>query len=553
MEQKKIAIFGAGIAGLSAAHELAGRGHVVEVYEIKPKAGGFFRSARREDGLPTEYSWHGFGPWYNNTFDIMKQIPFDQDHSLFEKALSRPIDFGIFPKNGNANFFRSIKDIKAMFQLTWMELVRAGWIMFKAWCANERSQEIYSQIRAVEVWENSLSGKALQNWKASFGPWIGSDWSRVSYHTAGEFFCKQLTSTTAHFHPPDEDGDGWAHGKRDGWLLLKGPSSEYWFDKWVAHLKKQGVVFHFESELKNFVVKGNLVRKAVVAPSSKEPTKEVDADCFILAANPYFAKNILFASNGMESSPELLRFRGLTQAPGHVQVSFRLNFKESIKFPRKRMAMVLSGTEFNLTLFAQEQAWDAELNLGNGSASLWTGTACIETAPGRLFRKPVITCSKEEFIEEIKAQIFNCDSLNSEIKKVNSGKALADFDLHEIEVWPEWDFSPRGIKTPWPKWVNNTINQQHLPDQQGTPKNLFVAGAHTKTQADVWSIEAAVESGRRAAKLIEPNTIVIEQGVPLWIIFLRRFDDFCYKNGLPHILQVVGMLGILAVLAIALD
>ncbi len=30
--------------------------------------------------------------------------------------------------------------------------------------------------------------------------------------------------------------------------------------------------------------------------------------------------------------------------------------------------------------------------------------------------------------------------------------------------------------------------------------NLFLAGAHTQTQAHVWSIEGAVESGRRSAK-----------------------------------------------------
>ena len=535
---------------MTVAHELAERGHSVAIYEVKSKPGGFFRSERRENGLPTEDSWHGFGPWYNNTFEIMKRIPFDQNGNVFENALSRPIDFGIFPAHGKASFFKSIKDIKDMFKLSWLEFTRAGYVMLKAWCANYRSQEIYSQIRAVDAWKNVLSQKGLQNWKASFGPWVGSDWSRLSYHTAGQFFCKQMTSTTVHEHPPDTEGGSWKHGKQDGWLLLKGPSSEYWFNRWTRHLKKMGVAFHFETELKSLKAKKGLVQHAHVV-ESQGAQKKVEADFFILAVNPYFGKKILFESQGMENNQELLQYNGLTQSPGHVQVSFRLSFNETIKFPRKRMAMVLAETEYNLTLFAQEKVWSEGLNLGEEVGSLWTGTACIETVAGRLYGKPVLTCSKEEFLEEVKEQIFQCESLNAEIKKANQGKSLTQFELKEMEIWPEWNFSPTGIKTPWPKWVNNTENQKYLPKQEASIGNLIMAGAHTKTQADVWSIEAAVESGKRAARIIEPQTEVINQTAPAWIHNLRLMDDMCYQRGLPHILTIgvaVTIIGFLSIL-----
>ena len=99
---KKVAVFGAGIAGLTVAHELARRGYLVSVYEPNAEAGGFFRSARRaaDDNTPSEYSWHGIGPWYHNVFDLMKQIPFDGSHSMYERALSRPIDFGLAANDG---------------------------------------------------------------------------------------------------------------------------------------------------------------------------------------------------------------------------------------------------------------------------------------------------------------------------------------------------------------------------------------------------------------------------------------------------------------------
>jgi len=57
-KKRIIAIFGGGIAGLSAAHELIRLGYSVRVYEANKDAGGFFRSARLlENGkIPSEYS-----------------------------------------------------------------------------------------------------------------------------------------------------------------------------------------------------------------------------------------------------------------------------------------------------------------------------------------------------------------------------------------------------------------------------------------------------------------------------------------------------------------
>ncbi|MBI3930070.1 MAG: NAD(P)-binding protein [Armatimonadetes bacterium] len=93
---KTVAIFGAGIAGLTAAHELAKLGYRIQVYEANPTSGGFFRSARRpeDDNMPSEYSWHGFGPCYHNAFDLLAEIPFDETGSLYELGI---LAFGILP------------------------------------------------------------------------------------------------------------------------------------------------------------------------------------------------------------------------------------------------------------------------------------------------------------------------------------------------------------------------------------------------------------------------------------------------------------------------
>jgi hypothetical protein len=85
---------------------------------------------------------------------------------------------------------------------------------------------------------------------------------------------------------------------------------------------------------------------------------------------------------------------------------------------------VVSDSEFNLTLFAEEQVWDKGVDLGKNIKSLWTGTSCISGVPGRIYQKAVNNCTKEEFIEEIKAQIYSCGALNELIRSANNGREL---------------------------------------------------------------------------------------------------------------------------------
>lgn len=531
-----VAVFGAGIAGLSAAHELSRRGYRVSVYEALPSSGGFFRSARSagEGNLPTEYSWHGMGPWYHNAFDLLRQIPFDDSGSVFDKALSRPIDFGILPDDAKAQFFdKGWRSIPRMFRFSGTELLRWSWLMLKTWSSNKRSEQRYSRLNASRQWERGLSEGAARTWRSCFGPWIGSDWTRASLHHAGQFFRKQLITKPSHDHPADEEGPAWKHGAGDGWLLLRGPSSEMWFDRWIADLERHSVSFFWSQPLERLRLERGSITGAELANGGA-----VVADHYIVAINPFAVAEVLGRTPELESQDQLRLFKPLIQDGPHVQVSFRIGFSEPIKFARKRTAVVVADSEYNLTLFAQEQAWLSTVDLGHGIRSLWTGTSCVGTVPGRVYGLPVIGCTQEQFIEEVKAQILSCQSLKEMIRDANGGRSLEDFSIALIEIWGEWRFSPEGLGGPQPKWVTSTNTQPFLPGQTTPVPNLFLAGAHTRTAADVWSIEGAVESGRRAAQGIEPSVEVIPQYKPVWLRLLGALDDLCYRMRCPHILDL---------------
>lgn len=534
---KHVAVFGAGIAGLTAAHELARRGYSVCVYESTDQPGGFFRSACAAEAgrQPTEYSWHGMGPWYHNTYDLLRQIPFDERGSVHDRALSRPIDFGIFPDLGSAQFYDGrIRSVARMFGFSRLEWFGWLWLMLKTWTANRRSIEAYAKVNGARAWQRHLRERGNRLWRSCFGPWIGSDWTNVSLHTAGQFFRKQLFSQPAHPHPADAAGPAWLHGAGDGWLLLRGPSNEMWFDRWIPHLRQQGVQFQWRSPLHRLIHEGNRLTHAEI-----EGGAEVRADHFIVAINPFAMAAILERTPDLAWRQELGQFKSLVQDGPHVQVSFRIAFKERIRFPRPRTAAVLGETEFNLTLFAQEQVWMDRIHLGDGVGSLWTGTSCAASVPGRIHGLPVTRCTREQFIDEIRAQVLGCASLDAEVRSANGGRSLASFEILHIEVWHEWMFSPGGISGPQPKWVNTTHTQPHMPGQVTSLANLFLAGAHTRTEADVWSIEAAVESGRRAARAIEPGVSVIPQHRPALLRALGRIDDLLFLVRAPHLMDVL--------------
>ena len=78
-----VAVLGGGVAGLSAAHELAERGFAVAVYEARDLFGGKARSfgvpgsgtGGRAD-LPAEHGFRFFPGFYKHLPDTMRRIPF---------------------------------------------------------------------------------------------------------------------------------------------------------------------------------------------------------------------------------------------------------------------------------------------------------------------------------------------------------------------------------------------------------------------------------------------------------------------------------------------
>ena len=100
----RVIVFGGGVAGFTAAHELLERGFSVDLIEQRTIAGGRARSypvarnargrfvsdsARRLPGLhfPGEHGFRFFSGFYRHLFDTLKRIPLPSEGTVFDNLV----------------------------------------------------------------------------------------------------------------------------------------------------------------------------------------------------------------------------------------------------------------------------------------------------------------------------------------------------------------------------------------------------------------------------------------------------------------------------------
>jgi len=265
--KEKVTIIGAGVGGLSAAHELVKRGFKVTVYDRRMVVGGKALSGRTKSGrvaLPTEHGFRFFPGWYRHLLATMAEIPIASRAAFFPEVnvasnlvrtetsrmlwSDRPpipvpmhlprtftqaksfADFvlgmsGLGLANGEIAFFLSrIAAFLAMPEdVRLVELQKITWWEFVG--AETKSQAYQDLISATT--------RTL----------IAANAKEASAYTLGRLAVRTLSDALG----------GIDH-------VLNGPTSEAWLESWRAHLQNEGVEFKFGLEL-DAIIFGNGERR----------------------------------------------------------------------------------------------------------------------------------------------------------------------------------------------------------------------------------------------------------------------------------------------------
>jgi len=282
--------------------------------------------------------------------------------------------------------------------------------------------------------------------------------------------------------------------------VMNGPTNEAWFEHWKIYLESKGVIFHLNSEITTIHVEEDEIKHILLADNTK------------VSGDVYFCSLPVESVTRLES----LKIPGigeLAKRSYQLMMSIQLYFDKKINLPYQNTAMYIPDSPWQLVIEPQGSIWQKSYN---GIADLWSIGLCDSVHPGLLIKKPFVECSHEEIKQEVWYQI-----LQSEF---NQYLHLDTVQIADYNVWDTYVYNGKKLDTYEPKFSTNQGTFYLRPDNKTHLKNMYFATAYTKTDTDMFEMESAAESGRRAAQILEPSIKVIGIQRPLFFSLYRLVD-----------------------------
>ncbi|MBS0476344.1 MAG: NAD(P)-binding protein [Proteobacteria bacterium] len=509
MTTRTIAIFGGGVAGLSAAHELAersgqGADFEIHVYEKRrDQLGGKARSIHvphsakdGRDPLPGEHGFRFFPGFYKHLPDTMARIPSIKGSVYDNLVVADRMEIariGAPPITISARFPHTLSDlvtdIEALFSNTGMLPGEPGFFAERLWqvltsCQDRRMAE-YEKITWWDYLDADNHSEAFRNLLVDglSRSLLANDPVHASVRTVGDTNIQLILGMVSPIRPTDR--------------LLDGPTTKVWIAPWRAHLEKLGVQFHHETAALQFGIADGLCTGVEVI--SGQNRSLVEADAYVFALPVERMARVLATSKVRPDDP----LKGDPALPGVLAVAPNVRWMNGIQFflykdvPIVHGHLLFADTPWSLTGISEAQFWSDE-HLDHAGDGTVNGiiSACISDwdTPGILFGKKAVDCTREQIAQEVWAQIKA--SVNVEGKVL-----LEDDNVHSHFLDPDLVQHPDGtihLSDAEPLFVNFTDSWANRPPAVLQTRNLMLASDYVQTFTDVACMEAANEAARRA-------------------------------------------------------
>jgi uncharacterized protein with NAD-binding domain and iron-sulfur cluster len=529
-----VAILGGGIAGLSAAHELAERGFAVRVFESKPVMGGKARSIPVPDSataghkpLPGEHGFRFFPGFYKHVIDTMRRIPYGANGNVFENlAVATRILLARAGQSEITWVARSPRNLQD-FQAFLLELLTplgvppvelayfvSRLLIVATSCAERRLEE----FEKIAWWQFIDAPKMSKTYQAYLGQGLTRSLVAMraeesSTRTVGVTQLQLLYGLIC----PDRVFD----------RLLSGPTSDVWIEPWTQYLQKLGVEFHPGTRVTKIETDGARVTDIVM-----DGAPPVQAD-FYIAALPVEVMATLVTSELKQAAPSIANL-------GKLQTRWMngIQFYLSQDVPLVNGHAIYLDSPWALTSISQRQFWTKVdfAQFGNGVVR---GILSVDISewqqPGVVYGKSAAECSAGQIKEEVWTQLKQ--HLNSDGAVILDDANLLSWFLDPDIVFP----NPGTATNAEPLLINTAGSLQYRPEAQIELENLFLASDYVRTWTDIACMEAANEAARRAVNCVLVAAGATSSPAQLWPLEepaflkpLQELDRIRFGLGLPH-------------------
>lgn len=515
----KVIVIGGGVAGLSAAHELARRGGFeVVVYEQRAVAGGKARSMDAIAGtggrraLPGEHGFRFFPGFYRHLPDTMTRIPYaGRQRGVFDNLVAAtqiqvareggrtelvaPAQFPDSPSDWRAvmrfalelathvgippdeqvAFVAVLSDLlSACEERRFGEYEQLSWWEF---CGAEHRSDAYKKFLADGLTRSLVAAQARE----------------MSARTGGAILLQLLADLST----PGGQAD----------RVLDGPTSDVWIDPWVAELGALGVDVRFGHTVEAITSRG----PRVTGVSGRAARAFTDHADYYVAAVPVEVLRERIAMAALKRrSPALAGLDAL-----------RVRWMNGIMFYLRRDVPLIHGhsiyvdSPWALTSISQRQFWPRfnPHDMGDGQVggilsvdiSDWE-TAGVHAAAGRMAKE----CTKQQIAEEVWAQLKAALNDDEEVlADADRAAWFLDPDIIEPNPTTATNLEPLLVNTKG-SWAHRPTAE--LPDVE----NLFLASDYVQTHTDLATMEAANEAARRAVNAILAASGSDAEPCPVW-------------------------------------
>ena len=528
-----IAILGGGVAGLSAAHELAERGFQVRVFERKAVMGGKARSIPVPDSavqnkpLPGEHGFRFLPGFYKHVTDTMRRIPYGTHGNVYDNlAVATRI---LLARAGQAEITwlarspRSLEDLRVFLVELFTPLgvpaeevaYFVSRLLIVATSCDQRRLEEYENI----AWWDFIAAPRMSK---MYQTYLGEGLTRSLVAMRAEESSTRTVGVTQlqllyGLISPDRVFD----------RLLSGPTNDVWIDPWTQYLQKLGVEFHAGTRIARIETDGGRVVSVAT-----DTGQAIEAD-FYVAAMPVEAMASLLTDELKHAAPSIANLDKL-----------QTRWMNGIQFYLSQDAPVVNGhaiyldSPWALTSISQRQFWTGVdfSQLGNGAVR---GILSVDISeweqPGVVYGKPAQECSADQIKDEVWAQLK---------QHLNAGgtTTLNDANLLSWFLDPDIEFpNPGTAANAEPLLINTAGSLQYRPEAQIELQNLFLASDYVRTYTDIACMEAANEAARRAVNCVLVAAGSTSPPAQLWPLEepeflkpLQEIDRVRYGLKLPH-------------------